>query len=205
MPKVLSRDDIEAFRAELCDAAEELFAAHGPDGVTMRELADAVGVSAMTPYRYFESKDALLAAVRARAFSRFADAIGAFDAKAAKRSPIDPRAMTRAFFRARTDAYIDFALDNPAAYRLMFDVNQPTAQSYPELAAAIARTKALMAPRGGGGARAQAPSPASYTLWSAGHGALMLSLAGMLPATISVRDLVHASVTAIAEQLGFLR
>ena len=39
MPKVLSAADIEAFRERLCDIAEENFAAHGPDAVTMRDLA----------------------------------------------------------------------------------------------------------------------------------------------------------------------
>ncbi len=75
MPKTLSPGDIEAFRNRLCDIAEGLFAAHGPDGVTMRQLADAMGVSSMTPYRYFEDKDAILAAVRTRAFNRFAAAM----------------------------------------------------------------------------------------------------------------------------------
>ena len=75
MPKTLSPADIETFRSRLCDIAEGLFAAHGPDGVTMRELAEAMGVSSMTAYRYFEDKDAILAAVRTRAFSRFAGAM----------------------------------------------------------------------------------------------------------------------------------
>ena len=46
--------------------AERLFAEHGVEAVTMRQLAAALGVSPMTPYRYFKDKDAILAAVRAR-------------------------------------------------------------------------------------------------------------------------------------------
>src|ERR1044071_9304655 len=75
MPKVLTEADIGAFRDSLCEVAEKQFAEHGPDGVTIRELADAMGVSPMTPYRYFKDKDAILAAVRARAFNRFAEAM----------------------------------------------------------------------------------------------------------------------------------
>src|SRR5271154_1319260 len=75
MPKILSTTHIEAFRERLCDVAEGLFASHGPDGVTMRELAAALGVSQMTSYRYFKDKDAILAAVRTRAFNRFAAAM----------------------------------------------------------------------------------------------------------------------------------
>ncbi len=205
MPRILSSDDIEAFRTQLCDAAENLFAAHGPDGVTMRELADAVGVSAMTPYRYFNDKDALLAAVRTRAFTRFADAMEAFDAKARKRGPVDFRAMPRASFRARTDSYLDFALGHPASYRLMFDINQPNSGAYPDLTAAIARTRRTMAPMASDGTRVSAAAAAPFMMWSAVHGVIMLELSGLLGAPDSVRRLAHAAAEAIAEQLGILR
>src|SRR5476649_2580552 len=107
MPRTLSPADVETFRTQLCDVAERLFAAHGPDGVTMRELADALKVSSMTPYRYFKDKDAILAAVRTRAFNRFAAAMETASDTAKPQSG---------------NAYLDFALANPAAYRLMFDV-----------------------------------------------------------------------------------
>ena len=75
MPKPLSTAEIADFRERLCDAAERLFAEHGAEAVTIRQLAAAVGVSSMTPYRYFKDKDAILAAVRARAFDRHAEAL----------------------------------------------------------------------------------------------------------------------------------
>jgi len=52
-----------------------LFAEHGPEAVTMRQLAAELGCSPMTPYRYFRDKDEILAAVRASAFDRFSDAL----------------------------------------------------------------------------------------------------------------------------------
>jgi len=126
MPKTLSAADVEDFRSRLCDVAERLFAAHGPDGVTMREMADALAVSSMTPYRYFKDKDAILAAVRTRAFNRFAAAM-----ERARASP-GPRSG---------NAYLDFALANPASYRLMFDVSQPTFANYPDLVKAMDRAR----------------------------------------------------------------
>jgi len=101
---------------------KKLFAARGPDAVTMRELADGLQVSSMTPYRYFKDKDAILAAVRTRAFNRFAVAMEAAGAGSKKQSG---------------NAYLDFALANPAAYRLMFDVSQPTFADYPDLVKAM--------------------------------------------------------------------
>jgi AcrR family transcriptional regulator len=167
MPKALSPADLDAFRTRLCNVAEKLFAAHGPDGVTLREMADALGVSSMTPYRYFKDKDAILAAVRTRAFNRFAEAM-----ESAKDRP-----------RER-NAYLDFALANPASYRLMFDVSQPTFAQHPDLVKAMDRARLTMAD----GLRVLAAAGrfkgdvelAGYVYWSAMHGAVMLQLAGLL-------------------------
>src|SRR5271163_4617485 len=119
MPRTLSPADVEAFRTRLCDVAEKLFAAHGPDGVTIRQLADALGVSQMTPYRYFKDKDAILAAVRTRAFNRFAAAMETAERKSAKvrRKPSGSAAKKSALGAGSANAYVEFALRKPAAYR----------------------------------------------------------------------------------------
>jgi AcrR family transcriptional regulator len=49
-----------ATRRKLLDAARDLAAADGYDGVTVRTVAAAAGVSAPTAYQYFSSKDHLL-------------------------------------------------------------------------------------------------------------------------------------------------
>jgi len=51
MPRYLTEQDIADFRAELCKVATERFARHGYEGVTMRQLAEALGCSPKTPYR----------------------------------------------------------------------------------------------------------------------------------------------------------
>ena len=70
MPRVLTETDVADFRERLCVAAERLFAEKGPDAVTMRQLASELGVSPMTPYRYFQDKDDILAAVRTNGFNQ---------------------------------------------------------------------------------------------------------------------------------------
>ncbi|HEY5887413.1 MAG TPA: TetR family transcriptional regulator [Acidimicrobiales bacterium] len=49
-----------ATRRKLLDAARDLAAADGYEGVTVRTVAAAAGVSAPTAYQYFSSKDHLL-------------------------------------------------------------------------------------------------------------------------------------------------
>ncbi len=75
MPRTLSAEQVEKFRARLCEVAQHRFATQGRDAVSMRQLADALGCSPMTPYRYFRNKDEILAAVRTAAFDRFAAAL----------------------------------------------------------------------------------------------------------------------------------
>lgn len=189
MPKTLSETDLEAFRARLCDVAEKLFAAHGPDGVTMREMADALGVSSMTPYRYFKDKDAILAAVRTRAFNRFAAAMETARDNAKSQSG---------------NAYLDFALNNPAAYRLMFDVSQPTFAEYPDLLKAMERARLTMS---GGLHKLEASGHfkgnvalAAYVYWSTVHGAAMLELAGLLEGSnFDARKIAKPAIEALGK------
>ncbi|MBI1360604.1 MAG: TetR family transcriptional regulator [Alphaproteobacteria bacterium] len=195
MPKILSEADIEAFRTRLCDVAENLFAAHGPDGVTMRQLADALSVSSMTPYRYFRDKDAILAAVRTRAFNRFAAAMEAAGAPAS--APTD---------KSPGGAYFDFALANPAAYRMMFDVNQPTASDYPDLVEAMDRARLTM---GAALRRLEEEGAISgdvdlmaHAFWSAMHGAVMLDLAGLLESPLDARAVARPALEALGSRFG---
>jgi AcrR family transcriptional regulator len=192
MPRTLTPADVEAFRTRLCDVAEELFAAHGPDGVTLRQMADALGVSSMTPYRYFKDKDAILAAVRTRAFNRFAAAMESAQAS--------PRPQSG-------NAYLEFALAHPAAYRLMFDVSQPTFAEYPELVHAMDRARLTMGHRlrnlAAAGRFTGDAELAAYVYWSTLHGAVMLELAGLLQGSkLDARKIAMPAVEALGKHFG---
>jgi AcrR family transcriptional regulator len=176
MPRVLSETDVADFRDRLCEAAERLFAERGPDAVTMRQLAAELGVSPMTPYRYFEDKDDILAAVRTNGFTRFAEAL---------ETARDSATGARAVGSAAGKAYVDFALSNPHAYKLMFDFNQPHAEKYPELVAAGQRAQKTMTAHVEDalkeGLMEGDAQEIGLMFWAAIHGAVILELAGMLP------------------------
>ena len=195
MPKVLSPADIEAFRERLCDVAEEKFAAHGIDGVTLRDLATALGVSPMTPYRYFKDKDAILAYVRARAFNRFAETMENTKGAVLKK----PGAWQPG------EIYIDWALKHPAAYRMIFDTNQPTAFDYPDLVAAMKRARETMT-LGWKVLRDQGRFKGDVDLaghlhWSAMHGAVMLELTGLIKKPLDARAISRRATAAIVKDL----
>lgn len=195
MPKILTDEDITRFRDRLCDAAEKLFARHGAEDVTLRQLAAEIGVSPMTPYRYFKDRDAILAAVRARAFDRHADVLEhAYRAGGPNRSA------------AVGEAYVRFALENPEAYKLMFDIRQPSAESYPDLMRAAARSRATMSAHLQDVMREGRfegdPQYVGHLYWAALHGALMLHYSGMLEAPYDVRRVIGGLLETITRGLS---
>ena len=197
MPRVLSETDVADFRERLCAVAERLFAEHGPDGVTMRQLAAELGVSPMTPYRYFQDKDAILAAVRTGAFTRFAEALEAAFAR-----ETEPLARTVAV----AGAYVDFGLTEHAAYRLMFDLMQPNQCDYPALMDAGARARLTMTAHVEGliaaGLVKGDPLMIGHILWSALHGYVVLKLAGQLAPDIDPDQLRLELLMVLGRGLG---
>ena len=176
MPRALLQSEVDTFRARLCAVAERRFATAGAEGVSMRQLAEELGVSATAAYRYFRDKDEILAATRAGAFNRFAQALE----QAAATAP-DPRARARAV----GDAYLRFAFAEPNAYRLMFDLTQPDEGRFPELAAAGNRARRTMTAHVEALVRAGVIEGDAETLgvvfWASLHGLIVLHLAGKLP------------------------
>jgi AcrR family transcriptional regulator len=191
VPKSLSAEDVAQFRERMIDAAERQFAEHGIEAVTMRQLAAELGVSPMTPYRYFKDKDAILAAARARAFDRFAQTLE--DALAAD--------VTGDKERFIGEAYIRFALENREGYKLMFDVSQPSAGNYPDLVRASARAHATMTAhlrdKAGNSLIEGDPELMGRVYWAALHGPIMLELSGGLLAPFDVRTVIEALFRAL--------
>ncbi|MEM6956489.1 MAG: TetR/AcrR family transcriptional regulator [Myxococcota bacterium] len=117
----LTKEQVTAFRRRARFAALALFEEH--DDVTLRALAKALGCSHATPYRYFESKEALFMAVRAEAFERF----GAY-LTARLEGVHDPIARIQLI----ASGYFAFAQDETGAFRVMFELGQPRHDAYPE-------------------------------------------------------------------------
>ncbi len=196
MPRSLSDEEISAFRNALCAAAIKLFAEKGFHGVTMREIAAQIGVSAMTPYRYFRDKEEILAMVRARAFDMFADMLGgAYDGPGtvAERS------------RRQRDAYIRFAREHPDHYRLMFDLSQPGENNYPDLKRAQDRARSRqsshMRDLVAAGLLEGDPELMGYVFWSTLHGVISLEMAGKLTPEYSLETILDAATQA--QVIGF--
>lgn len=175
VPRVLTEMDIAGFRERLCDLATRLFVERGPENFNMRLLANEMGVSAMTPYRYFRDKDEILSLIRARAFTRLADLL-----EQAFASSGTPPERSAAVGRA----YIRFALEEQTCFRLIFDFAEPKGHSVPELAEAEARAQATMIDHirlmVDHGYYEGDPELIGHVFWACLHGLIVLHLAGKL-------------------------
>ncbi len=99
-------------RRALIEAAARLMRDEGIDGLSLRKLADQVGVSRMAPYHYFPDKHALLCALAALGFQDLTALIEAVRIEPGARLDKDLRRFVR--------AYIHFATTHPEQYELMF-------------------------------------------------------------------------------------
>jgi AcrR family transcriptional regulator len=99
-------------RAVLLDQAEEVLRERGTDGLSLRELARAAGVSHGAPRSHFIDRNALLDALAERGFNRLTDEVR----EAASRAPGGYAAV----LHAAGAAYLAFALREPALHDLMF-------------------------------------------------------------------------------------
>jgi AcrR family transcriptional regulator len=84
----------------------------GVEAVSLRDLAQSLGVSRAAPYRHFADRDALLAAVAARGFE---DLVAGYEA--ALEAPGDGLEV----LRGAGNVYLEFAKRRPGLFRLMFD------------------------------------------------------------------------------------
>lgn len=162
-------------RRALLDAALEMVRTEGAAQVALREVARRAGVSHTAPYRHFESREALLAAVAEEGMHRLEAALRA--AADAAGGPIEA-------LQATGVAYVTFALEHPAHFRVMFGPGGSGA-CYPELVAAsqgafgvlVSTLEACVA----AGVVVERPAAElALTAWATVHGLAQLLLDGLL-------------------------
>ena len=111
-------------RTALIEAAGAIVARDGPEALSLRELAQSLGVSTAAPYRHFADRRALLDQVAARGFAELAATYARIRAEV----PSPPAAM-----REASRAYLTLAFGRPGLFRLMFASEPLGPASSPEL------------------------------------------------------------------------
>jgi AcrR family transcriptional regulator len=105
-------------------AALRILEAEGPDAVSLRRVATAVGITPMAIYHHFPSREALLHDVCDAEFNRHAAMLVASQRQAG--GSIETR-LTR-----NLETFLDFALKRPHVYDFVFSQPRVGARQYPE-------------------------------------------------------------------------
>lgn len=145
-------------KTALLEAGLALLAREGLDGLTLRGVARAAGVSHAAPYHHFADKTALLAAIAAHGF----DALDREIRTRGGETPAD-RLQTAAV------TYVGFAVANPELFRLMFSSAVSPPDAHPELRAAASRAYRHITGFSG-------DETVAVASWSIVHGLAMLLL-----------------------------
>jgi AcrR family transcriptional regulator len=162
----------DLLRDQILDAATELLLATGhAKAVSIRSVAERVGVTPPSIYLHFEDKDALLDAVCARYFEKLDDEMQRVSAG---------QPYTLEVLRAQGLAYVRFATETPELYRIATmgewrsgsDVDAALASS--AFAHMRATVRALMDE---GSCPSGDATTLALQLWSAAHGVASLLIA----------------------------
>ena len=150
--------------AATVEEALRLIAADPAAKLSMRALAETLGVAHRALYNHFETREALLAAVAARGFDRLATLLAA--------APDAGRFLA---------AYVRFALAEPGLYDVMTQRNHAQINADPALWAGVDRVIAVaLGVLASPGADDDTRRREVMRVWMLAHGGIGLHRAGML-------------------------
>ena len=132
----------EATRAEILEAAWDLLKAEGLAGLSLRDLANRVGMQAPSLYSYFESKHAIYDAMFAQGAREFLEV--------QVRLALTGEPATD--LKAGMHSFVAFCTSNPARYQLLFQRTipgfEPSAESFAISVEGLAATRDRLAGMG---------------------------------------------------------
>lgn len=187
-----AESDDEDLRRLILDTTRHLLVTEGYQNVSMRKIADAIGYSATSIYLYFDSKDALLHALIHEGMMQLHDQL----AEAAERFPDAPLPRLRSLCRC----FIDFGLDNPEYYEIMFQLRPERMERYPPEKYRQARSnldffaQTLEEGRKQGLFEVEDAKVLASTIWASLHGTVSLLLAGRVDAQIEPERFIEAAI-----------
>ena len=183
-------------RRALLDEAAAVLDAEGVAALSLRDLARRAGVSATAPYHHFPSKAALVTALAEDAMAELDAALAEAD-RASAAAGGDPGARLSAL----GVAYVLYAIDHPARFRLAFrpEMGDPFERlvergELPEDTVGFRQLVRVV--------REVEPAPERQLVtavgaWSVAHGLAALLVDGPLRALAADRDRVRALAEAV--------
>ncbi|MFE3198692.1 TetR/AcrR family transcriptional regulator [Embleya sp. NPDC059237] len=157
---------------EIVAAARELLEGEGPEAVSMRRIAERIGIKAPSLYKHFADKSAVESALIAQAMAELAETLEAAEAASDGSAGSAAGGSRLERITALTGAYRAYALAHPDLYRLMS--GQPLDRA--ALPSGLEERAAAPLMRAVGG-----DHDAARAVWGFAHGMVSLELAGRFP------------------------
>jgi AcrR family transcriptional regulator len=114
-------DNSASTKIRIATVARGMLAAEGADAISMRRVAQAVGLTPMAIYRHFDNREALLDHVADECFAEIAERWVANV----------HRGTTAERLRAGVEDYLDFALREKKLYEFLFAGRRKDARMFP--------------------------------------------------------------------------
>jgi len=199
----------EARASVILDEAMAILAAEGLEALTLGRLAKALGYVPAALYRYFDSKDALLAALQRRAVTAIHRGLGdAERANEAVAAGASPRVASLAKLLGAARFYLALPRTDPeAAFLVALLMGDPrplisdeeSRRTAPLLLALLGDVEAMFRGAAGSGALSKGDSIVrTLAFWAALSGALSLEKARRIaPALPSTEEIGGAAVKAL--------
>ena len=169
----------------LIQAGSEILAEEGVGSLSLRRVASRAGVSHSAPYAHFTDKQALIAAISTEGFLRLYERLKTVsDAN----SSDPPRMLVEVAY-----AYLTFALDSPASFKVMFSGILEQEKAYPDFVANSKKSFELLVLlvekcQAAGLLKAGDADQLAVSVWSLVHGFTALLLERQIPGTIRDRS-----------------
>ncbi|MFO1537887.1 MAG: TetR/AcrR family transcriptional regulator [Actinomycetota bacterium] len=180
-------------RENVLRTAVAQIAEHGPDGLSLRRVAQSAGVSHQAPYHHFADRRAIFGAIADEGFTMLLDAI--------RRALADDDAEPAT---ALLEAYVGFALDHRGHFRVMFrpdlcPTGDPgTRPGHRAFDVLVDHVRATLGP----GASIADIRARATAMWSLAHGLATLLIDGPLEQKLGPVAERRRFIRAVARQSG---
>ncbi|MAL17428.1 MAG: TetR family transcriptional regulator [Balneola sp.] len=186
-------------RDQILDISRHLLYQEGYKALSMRKIAKQADVTATSIYLYFENKDHLLHTLIEESVEDLSQFIETRSL---------PKTDSIERFKAITESYVQFALEYPEKYKIIYKVRSDSMARYPKEKFRKARrayellVKTIEESVTQGLMEVEKPVVAAYSIWAQLHGVVSVVLNKRLDSRINSDQFIEDSIELVVQ--GFL-